>query len=203
MADLSATIQAKSDQKNAEDLLSGPETIKITDVRGATGDQPIAIHYEGGEGRPFKPCKTMRRLLVMAWGSDGSQYVGRSMTIYNDPTVKWAGKPVGGIRISHLSHIDKDMTVALTVTRGQKKPYTVKPLQVHDGPAASSKPEISDADALSDAKLAAGKGKDAFTEWWNANKGLREVVRPYMDELQGIAANADAGDDAGDEVPFE
>jgi hypothetical protein len=35
---------------------------------------------------------------------------------------------VGGIRVSHLSHIDKPLTIALTVTRGKRAPYVVQPL---------------------------------------------------------------------------
>ena len=70
----------------------------------------------------------MCRVMVSAWGADSKNYVGRSMTLYRDPTVKWGGMAVGGIRISHMSDIDGDMTMALTVTRANKKPYTVKPL---------------------------------------------------------------------------
>jgi hypothetical protein len=36
---------------------------------------------------------------------------------------------VGGIRISHMSDIGETMTMALTVTRANKKPFTVKPLR--------------------------------------------------------------------------
>ncbi len=37
---------------------------------------------------------------------------------------------VGGIRISHLSHIDKPITMALTATKGSKKLFTVHPLEI-------------------------------------------------------------------------
>ena len=197
MTDLSTTIIAKSDQTNSEDLLSGPRTITVTDVRGATGDQPISIFYEGDNGKPFKPCKSMRRLLVYAWGSDGSQYAGRSMTLFNDPQVKWAGKPVGGIRISELSHIENDFTLALTVTRGMKKPYAVKKMQAPD--RQSSAPELSADTVLAAAKIEAAKGKEAFTAYWNGPAKIgntRELLKPHMAELSELSA---AGDD---EVPF-
>ena len=35
---------------------------------------------------------------------------------------------VGGIRISHMSDIDGAITMAITASKGNKKPYTVKPL---------------------------------------------------------------------------
>lgn len=124
---MSQTIVPKSDQLNAEDLLSGPRTVTITEVRRGSAEQPVDIHLAEFD-RPFKPSKTVRRILVAAWGVNAGAYVGRRMTIYRDPAVKFGGMDVGGIRISHLSHIDKRMTVALTVTRGKRAPYVVEPL---------------------------------------------------------------------------
>lgn len=133
MTDLTNTIIAKSDQINADDLTGGPRTIKITKVSADTSssEQPIVIGVEG-DSKVYKPCKTVRRLLVAVWGPNGNEYVGRSVTLYRDPTVKWGGMEVGGIRISHMSHIDKPVTIALTATRGNKKPTTVQPLVVRD-----------------------------------------------------------------------
>lgn len=131
MNDMTAAIVPKSDQLNSDDLIAGPITIKVTDVviRGGQ-EQPVSIHFEGDNGKPYKSCKSMNRVLVAAWGPDAKKYVGRRMTLYREPTVKWAGMEVGGIRISHLSHIDAPMTMALTATKGSRKPYTVQPLKV-------------------------------------------------------------------------
>jgi len=134
MTDLSKTIEAKSNQLNSDDLQAAPRTIKITKVSAGSAEQPIAINYEGDDGKPFYPCKSMRRVLVAVWGADGASYVGRSLTLYRDPEVKFGGIAVGGIRISHMSHLDKPMFMALTATRGSKKPYTVKPLVVAAAP---------------------------------------------------------------------
>lgn len=122
--DLSPTIAAKSDQLNADDLLGGPITVTIEAVNEGAPDQPVSIKISGGH-QPYKPCKSMRRVLIAAWGSDGTQWAGRSMTLFNEPTVLWAGKPVGGIRISALSDMPKEMTIALTVTRGKKAPTKI------------------------------------------------------------------------------
>ena len=55
--DLRATIVPKSDQLNAEQLLSGPMTIRVTEVRVSdSAEQPVVVHYEGDDGRPYKPC---------------------------------------------------------------------------------------------------------------------------------------------------
>lgn len=121
VSDLRDTIIPKSDQLNAEQLLGGPITVTVSDVRRGGGEeQPVVIHYHGEGGRPYKPCKSMRKLLVFAWGSDGNEWVGRSMTLYNKPDVKFGGDEVGGIRISHLSHIQRSIEVSLTATRGKK-----------------------------------------------------------------------------------
>lgn len=134
MTDLSTTVAPKSDQLNSDDLIAGPRTVKITGVKADPGsaEQPIAIFFEGDNGKPYKPCKSMRRVMIQIWGTDGAKYAGRSMTLYRDPKVLFGGLAVGGIRISHMSHMDGEVTMALTATRASRKPYTVKPLQVHE-----------------------------------------------------------------------
>lgn len=130
MTDLSLTITPKSDQLNADDLIAGPMTIRITKVTACPGsaEQPIAIYFDGDNGKPYKPCKSMRRVLVQVWGKDGMSYVGRRMTLYRDQNVMFGGVAVGGIRISHMSDIDSAVTLALTATRASRKPYTVQVL---------------------------------------------------------------------------
>ena len=130
MVDLSKTIIAKSDQLNADDLLGGPITITIEDVKQGNTDQPIAVFYKGCNGKPWYPCKSMRRVLVAIWGNDGKTYAGKSCTLYRDPEVKFGGIKVGGIRVSHMSNIDENIALGLQVTRGSKKLYTVKPLRI-------------------------------------------------------------------------
>lgn len=132
--DLSKTIKPKSDQLNADDMIGGPITVTVQNVSlSGQDDQPINLHLGGGL-QPYKPCKSMRRLLVFCWGKDGNDWIGRSMTLFNDPSVTWAGQQVGGIRISHISAIDEPVSVALTATRGKRKPYTVEPLVIPDYP---------------------------------------------------------------------
>lgn len=133
--DMTESIAPRSDQLNAEDLLTGPRTVTITDVKRGTDEQPVNIvTAEFGPGRPYKPSKTMRRVLVAAWGPDASVYVGRRLTIYRDPEITFGKDKVGGIRISALSHIPSKLQLALTVTRGRRAPFVVEPLP--DGPQA-------------------------------------------------------------------
>lgn len=130
VTNLRSTIEPKSDQLNAEDLMGVTRTITVTGVKAGTPDQPITINYEGDNGRPYKPCKSMRRVLIYLWGDDGRKWSGQSMTLYCDPEVKFGGVKVGGIRISHMTGIDKPVDVALTVTRGKRAPYNIQPLKM-------------------------------------------------------------------------
>jgi len=126
MTDISKTIIPKSDQINCDDLLAGEMTIVITGVKLVAGDQPVHILYEGCGEKVYKPCKSMRRVLISAWRSNGEAYIGRTLRLFADPSVKWAGDEVGGIRISAMSHIESDMRIMLTVSRGRKSPVIIK-----------------------------------------------------------------------------
>lgn len=128
--DLSSTIVAKSDQINADDLIE-PITVTVTRVdKVKDKDQPVLVHSEGRQ--PFKPCLTMRRLIIGAWGKYKDQWVGRSMVLFCDPEAMWGRDKVGGVRVSHVSHIEKPVSMMLTVTRGRKKLYTLLPLVAED-----------------------------------------------------------------------
>lgn len=130
MVDLAATIEPKSDQLNVDDLIAGPKTITITSVVGCTDKaQPVAVHYEGDNGKPYKPCKSMRRVMVQLWGSDGDQYAGRSLELIRDPEVTYGGIKVGGIRIGGMSHIDAPTAVILTLKRGKRAPVKIGRLE--------------------------------------------------------------------------
>lgn len=127
--DVSETILAKSDQVNAIDLAE-PVVVTVVDVKRGPADQPVHIITDKyGPERPFKPSLTVRRDLVKAWGKEASGWVGKSMELYNEPTVLWAGKPVGGIRISALSHIEKPIETAHTITRGKYLQVTIRTLK--------------------------------------------------------------------------
>lgn len=129
--DLRSTIIPRSDQLNADQLVGGPMIITVTDVRvGGGEDQPVAVFYDTDPARPFKPCKTMRKVLILAWGPDGRKWIGKSMELFNEPSVKFGGEIVGGIRISRLSDIPKEIKVSLTATKGRKTMHEISPLEL-------------------------------------------------------------------------
>ena len=141
VTNLRDTIIAKSDQLNADDIIGTGITITVTAVkRGDSAEQPVVIHYQGDNGRPYKPCKTMRRVLIAGWGENGAAWVGRSMSLYNDPSVKFGGVAVGGIRISHMTDIGNGISMATNASKGKKKEVIIQPLKAQ----APSKPAISD-----------------------------------------------------------
>lgn len=190
--DMSSTIAPKSDQLNSDDLISGPITVTITRVSANEGspDQPVNIYFEGDAGKPYRPCKSMRRVMVHIWGRDTAAYVGRSMTLYRDPDVQFGGMKVGGTRISHMTHLDKKETMALTATRANRKPYTVLPLILRDEAPAV------DAGAMQVAARAAAKaGTDRFRAWWGSDDGkaARDACKPILGELKALCDTADAG----------
>jgi hypothetical protein len=118
--DISGTIKAKSDQLNADDLVGGPITVTVTGVNLSDGEQPVIVHLSDGH-KPWKPCKTMRRLLAYGWGENAGKWIGRRIILYRDASVKWAGAAIGGIRVSAMSNLKAPIDVMLAETKGGKK----------------------------------------------------------------------------------
>lgn len=129
--DMNDTIVPKSDQMNADEFMphgpDGARDFTITEVRISEAEQPVWIYF-AEHPQPWKPALTVRRLLVLGWGPDQTTYIGRRVRLFNDPKIKWAGKEVGGIRMSHMSHIKKKITASLSETKGKRVPHVVEPL---------------------------------------------------------------------------
>jgi hypothetical protein len=152
--DITRTVEPKSDQLNYDDVASTPLTITIVEVKAGGPEQPVELHNAEYPGRPYKPGKSMRRVLIAAWGTEASAYVGRRITLYGDPTIKFGKDAVGGIRIRALSHITEPLTVALTVTRGKRAPFTVQPLPSDTGALEAALADIANADSIPTLKAA-------------------------------------------------
>ncbi len=206
MSDMAAVIVPKSDQINADDLIGGDLTIRITGVNVSPGqEQPVSMKFEGSP-KVYRPCKSMARVMVAAWGPDSSAYVGRSLQLYRDPSVKWGGMDVGGIRIRKMSHMpdDRPMTMALTATKGSRKPYTVQPLAVQVKKSEAQASDMTPDQALSRAKREAVKGTDSFRAWFNSEEGkdcraTGALTPEVMLTMKDLATRADA---AAPDDPF-
>ena len=127
--DVTPFLTAKSDQLNADDLVGGPITVRVISARITGGtEQPVTVEIDGGH-RPWKPCKTTMRVLAALWGSAPSAWVGRTIRLYRDPTVKYGGVEVGGIRISGMSHIDGPKKITLAASKKSKVEHRIDVLR--------------------------------------------------------------------------
>jgi hypothetical protein len=113
---------------DAVDLL-GPMTFTIVEVtKGSSDEQPIQVRLAEFP-RPWRPSKGMRRVLAACWTPHANEWTGRRLTLFCDPTVKFGGAEVGGIRISHMSDLTGPKKVPLLVAKGKSAMYTVQPLK--------------------------------------------------------------------------
>jgi hypothetical protein len=211
MTDISDTVLAKSDQLNADDLIGGPITVKITRVtKSKEPDQPISVNYEGDGGKPYKPGKSMRRVMIAMWGKDSDAYIGQSMTLYRDPKVRFGKLEVGGIRISHATGIDRDQAIVITVKQGQKGEFHVKRLQAQtqqrQTPAITqqqARADIAAAMTLDDLRAVHRAGSTA--DWWpdvkpDLDARRAEIDQPREQQTNERQSDQDARSDSYDGV---
>lgn len=181
-----ASIVPKSDQLNADDLVTGPITVTITNVRRGNKEQPIFIEIEGHH--PFKPCKTMRRVLIAAFSDDPKQWIGQQMTLYCDPDVLFHGVRVGGIRISHLSGLDQPKTFLVTQSKGKRAEVTIHPIRPpeDDAQIKQALEEIAAAETAEALKAVGFVIKQR-------PKSVQDAVRPaYKERLKTLNAPVSA-----------
>ncbi|MFJ9387746.1 hypothetical protein ACIRON_02930 [Nocardioides sp. NPDC101246] len=125
--DLTESIQPRSDQVNADDLIAGPITYTVREVINGRAESPFDFMLVETD-RAYRPSKTMRRVIVAAWGPEASTYAGRRLTLYREPSIKFGGQTVGGIRISAMSHIDDRVSLMVQTSRGKRETFVVEPL---------------------------------------------------------------------------
>ena len=183
--DLAKSIEPNSAQVNAEDFLTGPRTVTITNVEEGSSEQPVFIHLQEFPNRTYRPSKSMRRVIVAAWGSESSAYTGRQLVLFCNPDITFGKDKVGGIQLSHLSHLDKPLTVNLTATRGRRKQFTVEPLNAEPLKDESGRDWLKELAMAGDDLDAIGTLGAAATAA-HANEKIIQMVRTkYADEKKG------------------
>lgn len=129
--DITDALAPNSDQLDAIELVA-PRTFTIAaGSRLAMRDgKTVAEVALEDFPRVWRPSKGMLDVLARCWGADAKQWVGRRVTLYNDPDVMFGKDRVGGVRVSHLSDIDGVQTVNIRASgRGRApKPWKVDPL---------------------------------------------------------------------------
>ncbi len=176
-----ASIVPKSDQLNADDLLTGPITVTITKVSRGSKEQPIYVEIEGH--MPFRPCKSMRRVLIATWGDDPSAWVGQRMTLFCDPAVVFGGIKVGGIRVSHMSGMEAPRNFLLTKSRGKRAEVTIQPLKTEAPKALTAEEQKIIVEAT--AGIAAADSLDSLANCAKVMQGQSEAVKAAMREPYG------------------
>jgi len=130
--DIRSAIKPKSDQLNYETFLAGPQTYTVSKVTPGDRDHPVFIHMNECPATPYKPSKGMLKCIAQpdGWGDKSSQWVGRSITLYGDPTVIYGGVEVGGIKIAAMSDIAGDYETLISARRGVRKPHLIKKIEI-------------------------------------------------------------------------
>ena len=186
---MSDTTAVKSDQINAADLIGAPITVTITGVKIEKGiDQPCSMSLKETP-KVYRPCKIMRRVIVEMWGDAVGPYIGRSLTLYCDPNVRFGKDQLGGTRISHMSHIADERTLTTMVSRGKFAPHRIRPLVTTAVIA-----DVVPPDPMITASAEAAKGTASFRLWimTDPGKDCRAPGTLDMDALKAICAKADA-----------
>lgn len=158
--------QSNSQQINADDILGAPVTVTITGAVEGTAEQPVLVTVAEVQGKTYRPSLTMRKVLGAVWGDETDDWIGRRLTLYRNPDIRFGGAVVGGIEISHMSHVKSPVEVSVLEKRGKRKTFTVKPLPDAPAPrdwAAEIALAGTDVDALrtlGNAAIAANAGAD-------------------------------------------
>jgi hypothetical protein len=171
--DITDALAPTSDQLDAVELVN-PRTFTIAaGSRLSSRDGKVVAEICIVDfPRVWRPSKGMLDVLARCWGIDAKAWVGRSVTLYNDPEVMFGRDKVGGIRISHLSHIDgaRDVPIRAPGKGARKIQWPVKPLEV--APAAPTVDQIATAT------------REQVSEWWNVHPNLRPQLATRAEELK-------------------
>lgn len=171
--DIRAATKPKSDQLNYETFLTGPQTFTVSKVTPGDRDHPVFIHMNECPATPYKPSKGMLKCIAQpdGWGDKSSQWVGKSITLYGDPTVIYGGVEVGGIKVAALSDINGDYETLISARRGVRKPHLIKKIVIQmydDQKFVANLPAwlklIADGKATTDQIIARVEQSGALTE---------------------------------------
>ena len=122
--DMAASIEARSEQIDADNLISGPIDVTIKAVtRGPSNEQPIQIVLQE---TPlfYRPNKTFRRALIGCFGDDSTNWIGKRLRLARDANVMFGGVKVGGTIVTHAS-VAAPIVLMLSTKRGKKSAVSI------------------------------------------------------------------------------
>lgn len=194
------TAPPRSDQLNGDDFSGGrTATVTIAGVKeGSTDLAPYDINLVEVDRRVWRPPLTVLRLLMAAWGDEATDWVGRKVTLYRDDNVRVGKEVMGGIRVSHASHLptgDKPFTTKITSTRGRKSPVTVQPIPA-DAPTSTPAQTHTEPTV---AEVADCTDPGVLRAWWKqASPERRAQIEARVTELSALPqSGADIDPNAG------
>lgn len=142
-----------------KEALPSPKVIRITKVtatvlegeKGSENKVVLAYKSADGEGE-IVWCKTNAALTAHALGErEYDKWIGRYLTIYNNPNVDLGGRKVGGIRVWGSPELKKAITVEIKRPRRKKgEVYRLVPTDKKGnaiGAQAEDAPPVDDQDA--------------------------------------------------------
>ena len=111
---------------SAPDLPTAGVTVRIVGASVEAIEDPktkqlrdrLVVHLDGR--KPWLPCRTTAGCLGALWGERTGGWVGREVTLRQDPTVRVGAKVVGGIRVLGAPHLDEPLDVVVSL--GARKP---------------------------------------------------------------------------------
>lgn len=112
--DITDALAPKSDQLDAIELVQ-PRTFTIDNgsrLGNREGQTVLEIRLVDFP-RVWRPSKGMLDVIVAIWGTNAAQWVGNSITLYNDREVTFGKEKTGGVRIQAMSGIDAPTKVEI------------------------------------------------------------------------------------------
>lgn len=149
--DVTDALAPKSDQLTFAHVESGPMEVTVARVEQAkisVSETQLIIHFMEFPGQPLKPGKIICRVIAKVWGKQAREWIGRRMRLYGDPSIKYGGKAVGGVRLSHMSGLEAPRIVEVSAGAGTRARVPLEPLDDPIQPhlsafaAATSLPEL-------------------------------------------------------------
>jgi hypothetical protein len=107
---INETFPSTSNFLKKEDL-SSPAKVKIASIdlmkfeQDGKTQHKIIIEFEGKD-KKLACNKTNARTIGAIHGAETDNWIGKEITIYNDPTVSMGDQVVGGIRVQYVPPTD-------------------------------------------------------------------------------------------------
>jgi hypothetical protein len=162
-----------------------------TNVIICTRAKPVMQKGFGDKAENARATKTRRKDVPWDPASDADLMFEMTAMVILDPSAP--GCPVHQIKVADQFKNLFDRRTTMSEETG----YAMAEWAKGQGSAQKQK------DIMDTAREIARGGTKAFKDWWaDADKADRAVVKPIMDEIQGLCADADRAALQGDDEPF-